>query len=52
MAEKWCKQFKLCKGCKFAGNQCVVKDVETGNNSKFYDRMIQLIQIEVGVKHD
>lgn len=43
MAEKWCAQFKLCRGCKFAGNECVIRDGETGNNSRFYDRMIAVI---------
>ncbi|HBM8406717.1 TPA: antirestriction Ral family protein [Citrobacter freundii] len=46
MAEEWCSQFKFCKGCKFVGNQCVVQPGETGNNSRFYERMIALIKTE------
>ena len=53
MADEWCKKFKLCKGCKFVGNQCVVKDGEVGNSSRFYERMIALISIEIdGVVKD
>ncbi|STQ74372.1 Uncharacterised protein [Hafnia alvei] len=47
MADKWCSQFNLCKGCKFVGNQCIVRDGETANNSKFYERMLVLIKTEM-----
>lgn len=30
LVQNWCNQFKLCKGCRFVGNECVVKDGETG----------------------
>jgi hypothetical protein len=48
----WCKKYILCRGCKFIGNECVVRDGETGNNSKFYDRMTVLVNAELSKKNE
>lgn len=52
--QAYCRRFKLCRGCRFVGNECVVRDEEVSiftSDGKFNDRfkmrMTALILTEI-----